>query len=80
MDIMRFASKPLIYTMYNMHNCKIKTAIYADMPNYIIRIILIAVDERYVMLGGGVCTVQRYEALQGGGGRQVFRKKMLRNT
>ena len=25
-----------------------------------------AVDERYVTLGG--CTVQRYEALQGGGG------------
>ena len=23
------------------YNCKIKTAIYADMPNYIIRIILI---------------------------------------
>ena len=40
-----------------------------------------AVDERYVTLGG--CTVQRYEALQGGGGRggcQVFRKKTLRNT
>ena len=37
-----------------------------------------AVDERYVMLRG--CTVQRYEALQGGGGCQVFRKKALRNT
>ena len=37
-----------------------------------------AVDERYVTLGG--CTVQRYEALQGGGGCQVFRKKTLRNT
>ena len=38
-----------------------------------------AIDERYVTLGGG-CTVQRYEALQGGGGCQVFRKKALRNT
>ena len=36
-----------------------------------------AVDERYVTLGGAV---QRYEALQGGGGCQVFRKKALRNT
>ena len=37
-----------------------------------------AVDERYVTLGG--CTVQRYEALQEGGGCQVFQKKTLRNT
>ena len=36
------------------------------------------VEERYVTLGG--YTVQRYEALQGGGGCQVFRKKALRNT
>ena len=27
-----------------------------------------AVDEHYVTLGGGGCTVQRYEALQRGGG------------
>ena len=40
--------------------------------------VCMAVDERYVTLGG--CTVQRYEALQGGGGCQVFRKKALRNT
>ena len=38
------------------------------------------VDERYVTLGGGGCTVQRYETLQGGGGCQVFRKKALLNT
>ena len=34
-----------------------------------------AVDERYVTLGG--CTVQRYEALQGGGGCQVFPAKSV---
>ena len=33
-----------------------------------------AVDERYVTLGGG-CTVQRYEALQGGGGGSSFPEK-----
>ena len=36
------------------------------------------VDERYVTLG--VCTVQRYEVLQGGGGCQVFREKALLNS
>ena len=35
-----------------------------------------AVDERCVTLGGG-CTVQRYEALQGGGGMSSFPEKSV---
>ena len=34
-----------------------------------------AVDERYVTLGG--CTVQRYEAFQGGGGVSSFPEKSV---
>ena len=34
-----------------------------------------AVDERYVTLGG--CTVQRYDALQGGGGVSSFPEKSV---